>query len=229
MDAAAQDANIGLALLDIEQRKVFWHSTLEKSPVNYLHNQILPLCASGCLIAIDAPLGWPSELGKALATHQAGRRILLGADRAFLRETDRFVRKEIGISPLSIGADKIARASLRILSFYSELCKEFGCEPTLSWTPTAVTNLSAIEVYPAATAKLILGEKLPPKNDRLAYTNAIFNCATTEGVSAIETEDQNIQDAFLCTIAGLRYISCKATGPTPEQATIAKAEGWIWV
>ena len=45
------------------------------------------------LLALDAPLGWPEDLGKSLADHQAGRPLDQVASLLFRRETDRFVKK----------------------------------------------------------------------------------------------------------------------------------------
>jgi len=44
------------------------------------------------LIALDAPLGWPSTLGRSLADHVAGQPLNYPAHHLFRRETDTFGR-----------------------------------------------------------------------------------------------------------------------------------------
>ena len=65
-------------------------------------------------VGIDAPFGWPSEFIEAInAYHAAGTWEPLSGDRLRLRETDRAVRDETGITPLSVSTDKIAIVAMR--------------------------------------------------------------------------------------------------------------------
>jgi hypothetical protein len=77
--------------------------------------------AAAALIAIDAPLGWPAGAGEAFTAHRAGDSIPIEADALFRRETDRFVYRLLGQTPLEVGADKIARTALAALSFLGDL------------------------------------------------------------------------------------------------------------
>src|SRR5262245_11284788 len=49
--------------------------------------------ATHYVVALNAPLGWPSALASALAEHRAGQPIREEPDRLFRRETDHFVRR----------------------------------------------------------------------------------------------------------------------------------------
>jgi hypothetical protein len=49
------------------------------------------------LLAIDAPLGWPAQLGESLARHWAGNGLDEPADKLFRRETDRFIKQLVGM------------------------------------------------------------------------------------------------------------------------------------
>lgn len=63
------------------------------------------------LIALEAPLDWLVELGKALNIHEAGRPIMVEPNQLFHPEADRSIREKIGKQPLDIGSDRIARTA----------------------------------------------------------------------------------------------------------------------
>ena len=70
------------------------------------------------LLALDAPLGWRAPLAQTLVRHRAGDELSAGADQMFRRMTDRAIHKNVGKTPLDVGADRIARtahAALRVL------------------------------------------------------------------------------------------------------------------
>jgi len=208
---------------------------------------------SGVLIAIDAPLGWPKTLGKRLRRHKAGRALSMPADRMFKRETDRWVRDEIGKNPLEVGADKIARTAYFALSFLMRLRNETGCAIPLAWKPGGVKGVSVIEVYPAATLK---GRNISPANcrgkegrekhecianwreDVINRLNLDDNMWPSEDVtkSRFVFEDEHVFDAVLCVMTAADFV--KGHAISPEDAEIdgvkvgmkrAKKEGWIWI
>jgi predicted RNase H-like nuclease len=115
---------------------------------------IKPWTESGpTLLALDAPLGWPDKLGKVLYHHSAGMPINECPDDVFRRRTDRIVEEAIGQRPLDVGADRIARTAHAALTLLQELREITGQETPLAWDPVLKDEMSAIEVYPAATLK----------------------------------------------------------------------------
>lgn len=65
------------------------------------------------LLALDAPLGWPVPLSDSLRGHRAGEPLAAEPSAMFSRETDRFIRAQLGKKPLEVGADRIARTALK--------------------------------------------------------------------------------------------------------------------
>src|SRR2546429_6521443 len=63
------------------------------------------------LLALDAPLGWPAELGRALARHQAGEPLALSAHALFRRTTDNAIYERLRRRPLEVRADRPSRAA----------------------------------------------------------------------------------------------------------------------
>ena len=103
------------------------------------------------LLALDAPLGWPTPLANALINHCAGDEIEAEANDLFRRTTDRFIRQHIGRQPLDVGADRIARTAHAALSLLGDLRQRLdNAEIPLAWKPD-ITKTAVIEVYPAAT------------------------------------------------------------------------------
>lgn len=153
IDCAVQDKRVGLA------SGVFCGESLEvRSAIpgrsdfvlQQLEKWIDPSVPT--LLAIDAPLGWPAALGKALVTHQAGQPLTDRADLLFCRETDREIKRRLGQRPLDVGADRIARTGHRALEILSKLAGRLHLpEIPLAWAPDLRQGVWAIEVYPAAT------------------------------------------------------------------------------
>jgi hypothetical protein len=76
--------------------------------------------------AIDCPLGWPAgfvSFVTAHHAHQAGTPAGHPGSRHSLtmRRTDVFVREQLGLTPLSVSADRIAHVALRCAGVLAEL------------------------------------------------------------------------------------------------------------
>ena len=94
IDCAVQSSNIGIAI----GRVVDGVTVVERL---YAGNKdpaaiIAAAIARPALLAFDAPLGWPADLGSTLAAHRAGDPIDVGPNTLFRRETDRFVKQAVG-------------------------------------------------------------------------------------------------------------------------------------
>lgn len=91
IDSATKQSNIGLALASFQDGK----ATLRDAKVGSETKSALAIVkdwlAEGqlALLALDAPLGWPIELGRNLHAQKAGEWIHVDRDRLFSRYTDR--------------------------------------------------------------------------------------------------------------------------------------------
>ena len=150
VDCATDRKKVGLAVGTFENgetvvedtivcRKVDPHAKIKE----WLHSWEGPV-----LNALDAPLGWPNQMGSRLHSHRAGGHIRVDANDFFRRHTDRFIREHLGKQSLDVGADRIARtahSALRLLDRLRDLLKS---DIELAWS-TSISGIRAIEVYPA--------------------------------------------------------------------------------
>jgi predicted RNase H-like nuclease len=177
------------------------------------------------LVAIDAPLGWPSQMGTTLAEHSAG-------DLLFRRKTDQIMRQHFGKSALEVGADRIARASHQALFVLDQLRSRSALDIPLAWRPD-YQGAAAIEVYPAAT---LLAHDLPTcrhKEKEVALASRIALCRRLKPrLKAVRAsgavENEHAFDACLCVLAASDFFEGRCAGPDPGAAAEARKEGWIW-
>jgi predicted RNase H-like nuclease len=185
------------------------------------------------LVAIDAPLGWPRALMRAVASHRAGEPLGTMKDAAtfFSRETDRHVRKVYGKTPLEVGADRIARTAFSALALVATLRARAKLD--VAWRPD---ERGVIEVYPAATLTALTAKKVEPykKRDQVPERAKIVNeLASHVTINASlrrrALEVDHLLDAVVCAVAGADFVSGKAIAPDDAQLELAQTEGWIWV
>lgn len=184
------------------------------------------------LLAIDAPLGWPSALGGTLRDHKAGTPIAEPADLLFRRETDRVVQREIGRLPLEVGADRIARTARSALTFLDRVGAVAGANVALGWDPGELAPLAAIEVYPAGTLVArglqASGYKTPSAREhRAALLDALRADIAIEGGAGLAERDADVLDAIVCVLAARDFLAGDVI--LPEDRALAEREGWIWV
>jgi len=184
------------------------------------------------LLAVDAPLGWPAELGARLSTHRAGQPLPGEANRLFRRDTDRVVHERLGKLPLDVGADRIARTALAALQLLQRVREACSLEIPMAWTARDVAQTAAIEVYPAGTlvsrGVTSSGYKLAADRDvREAMLDALANELVVGEHRATLAQHADVLDAALCLLAGADFLSGTVIEPT-DLAT-ARHEGWIWV
>ena len=172
------------------------------------------------LLALDAPLGWPAELGRALASHQAGEPLAPKAHAMFRRMTDDEICGRLKKRPLEVAADRIARAAHAALQFLEELRQILGCPVNLLWSPTELRRIGVIEVYPAAT-RITLGAPRGPGSLAGLEARVRFR----DGAAPTS---EHARDAVVCTISGAEFLSGRLIAPTGGQEAQARREGWIW-
>ncbi len=184
------------------------------------------------LLALDAPLGWPESLGADLSSHSAGAALPADSNLLFRRETDRFVKREINKQSLDVGADRIARTAHAALKYLNEISLKLGQEVPLAWTTSFESNVSAIEVYPAATLKQSgIRSSGYKKRENVRERKQIFDALCENIKFDVDAEtainDDDLLDAAVWVLAGRHFLSNQSMQPCDLQ--LAKKEGWIWV
>ena len=113
------------------------------------------------LLALDAPLGWPVALRRALAAEgTAGTAAGIpeeareDANHMFRRCTDRFVALATGKTPQSVGASLVASVTHTALRLIDMIADDCGDRVSMTHTPLDDPdkfreNVHLIEVYPA--------------------------------------------------------------------------------
>lgn len=240
IDAATEAKRIGIAYGDVIQGVCRVRQALQvPDPVTEISRWIADGPPS-VLIAVDAPLGWPAELGEALARHRAG--LSLGIPRAesarlFRRRTDIEIKARLGKQPLDVGADRIARTAHSILCNLSEISSLRGTPNgfELAWHPQIGSGCRVIEVYPAATLVALGGTSAGYKKkgtDIRAARGVILDQLRPEIALDVPDEglleNDDILDATVCVLAGFDFLRGLALGPGEDEVEIALKEGWIW-
>ena len=155
IDCAVDPRNVGIAIASFADRR----ASIQKVSLGSSNDQIVDLVvetmrgSNKTLIALDAPLGWPRELGAALQEHEAGAHIPIHPNRLFRRATDRCVKERIGKQPLDVGADRIARTACAALDILRASAEKVGSEIPLVWCPSHKERFGAIEVYPGCDTR----------------------------------------------------------------------------
>lgn len=235
IDCATEDARIGLAhgiadgpnlhVLDARQ------CSRDQPTIQTIAQWITTRQHPQTLLAIDAPLGWPAALGRALVGHQAGDAIGVDAHDLFRRETDRFIKRTLGKQPLDVGADRIARTAHAALGLLGELRQRLGNVIPLAWTPTLTDPISAIEVYPAATLVGRGCRSTGYKNaEQAPQRREIISALHSDGLKLpdlpVLAQSADALDAALCIVAAHDFLLGQAMAPSNIE--LAKLEGWIW-
>jgi hypothetical protein len=187
--------------------------------------------ARRALLALDAPLGWPTALGDSLAAHRAGARLAPPATALFRRASDTDVHVRSGQLPLEVGADRIARTAHAALALLDELRDATRRPLPLAWSPRW-RGWAAIEVYPAATLRVHgLPHRAYKRADQVASRERILSGLARQADLACATEpllaSADRLDAGLCLLAAADFLA--GTCPPPRDRVRARKEGWIWL
>jgi predicted nuclease with RNAse H fold len=184
---------------------------------------------------IDCPLGWPVDFVTFLIAHQAGKQ--LAADGATGRDlrrslttrlTDRVVRAETHLVPLSVAADRIGHVAMR--------CSELLDQLARSGQPVDRTGAgTVVEVYPAASLarwglphRGYKGQNGAPVLDQLV--NGVRSKAEWLVLGEFEDQCRKSDDAADAVIAALTARAAAVgliKAPDMAQIILAKTEGWI--
>ncbi len=183
-----------------------------------------------CLLALDAPLGWPAAFGRALAGHAAGEPLPVEAAPFFRRLTD--LQLEKVHRSMDVTADRLGRTAFWAVNLLGEAVRRTGRPIPLAWDYRSLEPLSAIEVYPAGTLTQLglpakAYKKAGQRQPRQEIIEGIrpFFAEGTDFSPCLEDADQ--LDAALCLVAGMDFLCGRC--PAPDDLALAKKEGWIWV
>lgn len=233
LDCATDDANVGAALgkwregsLSVQRVTLCDRVAPAAVVAGWLGEADEPV-----LLALDAPLGWLAPLAQTLTRHRAGDELSAGADQMFRRMTDRAIHKNVGKTPLDVGADRIARTAHAALRFLGELRSALSRPVPLAWSAHAVGGIAAIEVYPAATLSAhgirSAGYKKPEHvAERREIVDALrTRLALPDDIGLLE-DDADALDAVVCLLAAKDFVEGQSV--SPDDAQLAEQEGWIW-
>lgn len=184
------------------------------------------------IIAIDAPLGWPEDLGNSLCKHLAGQTILVESNLLFRRETDRFIKKILRKQPLDVGADRIARTAHAALKIIGELQISINSKIEMAWSPEKPNGIAVIEVYPAATLQCygIRNSKYKEKEQEAERKNILYELSKHMKIECDLIHMQqsaDVLDSAVCLLAAKDYLNGDVYFPNDFKK--AEKEGWIWV
>jgi predicted RNase H-like nuclease len=232
VDCATQPNKMGLARGKFEDGNARIEEAIIGSTVPSIPDTLAGWIdqAHPTLIAMDAPLGWPARLGQELENHEAGDPIQIEPNQLFRRETDRFIKNEIGKQPLDVGADRIARTAYAALKNLEDIRERIRQEITLAWDPGDLSGIQAIEVYPAVTL-IAYGMNVPGyKKCQEARRKLLAEIGEHVGfpadTSLMEHNDDAL-DAAICVLAGADFL--RGDVYKPPDLELVKKEGWIWV
>ena len=233
IDAATDPMRVGLALGVLEGSTVSVSDARlgvsEASLISTVSGWVRS--ADRVLLAIDAPLGWPAELGDVLMKHEAGMGLSVAANTMFRRATDRFIRSRIGKQSLDVGADRIARTAFAALALLESVRRLTELPIPLAWN-ARFDSAAAIEVYPSATLRShglsAAGYKAPAGQEaRAVIVQAVSGHLGFRSGRDQCVGDADVLDAALCVLAGADFLLGQALEPL--EAARARREGWIWV
>ncbi|RIQ20264.1 DUF429 domain-containing protein [Jiangella rhizosphaerae] len=186
---------------------------------------------------IDCPFGWPLPFVEFVSGHRdghvSGHPTLTGRDwRRELanRATDEVVRRETGLIPLSVAADRIGHAAFRCAWLLAQLSRR-GLDVHRAGSGAVV------EVYPAASLK-VWG--LPHRG----YKGAVHRAARDELVDrlrraapwldlgpydAVCRGSDHALDAVVAALSARAAAKRLVSAPRGDQVEKARVEGWIAV
>jgi len=235
IDVAAQMKGCGYAVgyvassgVMIEDAGLLDASFGSQSALEHLAEKIRS--ASGALIAIDAPLGWPALMGPSLSDHKAGDFLKVPRRELFRRTTDIAVKNLTGKMPLEVGAEKIAHAAHHAVEIIQRLRHLTGLPLPLAWSQQ-VRGAVIIEVYPGAT---LAGNGIASKGYRKTDSEGIAarlqiarQLQHSIPLSKWTCGSVDVFDACLCLLAAKDFLGGNVA--RPENLELAEKEGWIWV
>jgi predicted nuclease with RNAse H fold len=234
VDLAAEAATTAVAVLE-------WHvggAVVTELKVPADDNAVLQLTQGADKIGIDCPLGWPDAFVEFLSAHRERRadtaNDVVGADwRRGLanRLTDRRVREQLNMVPLSVATDRIGLTAMRAARLQNLLAARGH--------PIDRAGAGLIvEVYPAAGLnywqldhRRYKGNKQRSRLGELV--DRLLAAAPWLALDVHESLCRHSDHAFDAVVAGLlaraSAVGLASKPGTDEERDAADTEGWIAV
>lgn len=224
VDLASQAAQTGLAVLSSDDSAL----RVEQLDVGVDDSTIIEAIAGSVKTGVDVPLGWPERFVYLVSAHHAGQPQQCADWRteAVLRLTDRVLKDDFGLRPLSVSTDRIAYPALRWSGIEAQL--------QLMGIDTARDGSGRIcEVYPAG---FLFQHRLKHRGYKGASNAQVreeilgsLRLGMSREQADLCVADDNALDAVLAALSAHSVVTGKAYGPPEKQRQTALREGWIWM
>lgn len=231
VDLAAEDRRTAIASVTWEPGRV----VVTNLRVGADDSMIVNAIAASDKAGIDCPLGWPTDFVSFVNAHQGGDQISVsGATGAELRRTlstritDRVVRKETGIVPLSVAADRIGYVAIRCSELLAQLAQ-------IAQPVDRSGSGTVVEVYPAASlarwglphrgykgkrGAMLLNQLVDGIRDRAGWL-------TLGGYETKCRSSDHAVDALIAALTARAAALELIKAPDEAQKVLAQVEGWI--
>lgn len=189
-------------------------------------------------VGIDCPLGWPDAFVDFVARHRgADAAPVIGSggpmwrQQLVYRRTDLFVRERVGITPLSVAADRMAHVALRCAGLLSRLDAS-GIAVDRSGQGVV------IEVYPKASLKRwnLLPKRSYKQSARPEAVTAVLRGLTEQSrwldladCAGPVSRSHDVLDALVAALTARAAFKGLTFMPGEPDQAAAKTEGWIAV
>ena len=206
--------------------------------VGWSDDELLAAIDEADWVGIDAPFGWPVGFVAAMRGY-AERRVWPGDGREplRLRATDRFVREQTGLTPMSVSADRIGATAMRCASLLTRVGETRGAPVDL------VGADKIVEVYPAAALKVwaadapdleivwtgYKGRHGQAGRDVIirALTQAVASLTLSETDLDLCRRNDDALDSLVCSLLARAASSGLTHQPDRNPRADATSEGWI--
>ncbi|MCD2441439.1 DUF429 domain-containing protein [Agromyces sp. SYSU K20354] len=229
VDLAADTKKTAVAVIRWELGR----ATVERVELGASDALIVDVAANVDVIGIDCAFGWPDDFVEFVSRHAQGARVDLSRDngmdwrrRLAYRETDRFVLRRTGRSPLSVATDRLGLTAMHCAALLDALAGRIG--------PISRSGSGrVVEVYPGAALRLWALSRPRYKIDAEVRARLVADFEDlvpwldigSFGLAMIQSDD-----AFDAVFAALvaRAHAIEGTFPVPPAVREqADREGWI--
>jgi predicted nuclease with RNAse H fold len=225
VDLAAQPERTAVAIIEWSDGR----AVIEDVTLGVDDEAILRAVRRADKAGIDCPFGWPTAFVGFVTSHH-GRHVSDPVPRRNLtmRRTDIFVHERLGLTPLSVSADRIAHVAFRCAVLLGRI------EAAVGAVDRSGTGLVA-EVYPAASLRswglihhgykgktnpAVLGDLV----DRLLDEAPWLDCAADQGAMR---GSHDVFDAVIAAMTARAAALGQILLPARDDLADAATEGWI--
>lgn len=175
-------------------------------------------------VGVDVPFGWPRGFVRALVAHAAEEpwpwrgedSAEVRRDHLRFRGTDTVAAGRLRRPPMTAAFDRLGAATAR-WAHVADMLAARGVPVARDGSGTAC------EVYPAG-ARYVWGLGTRSLDEvRLSLP------VTASPADEARLRDEHVFDAFVAALVARAVAKGRAYGPGPEDADLAREEGWLWL